>query len=173
MMQPVQYCLRLGDFFFGPGKLRLVLPASSFVLLMRLKNLVSFLALALLVLACFLPWLRFEGRGVSFRGIDEMKMVVGTTVTKQINWGRPAYFHLFWAAFFLLFLFIKKSWTKWALLAAAAFNLAWTVRNFFLLPLCNGIDCPQKAAGLFLLPFAAVLLFIAACLDDNLSASNK
>lgn len=123
------------------------------------------LAVALLAAACFLPWLRFETKGIVFRGVDEMKMVVGTTSTREINWGRPAYFHLFWAAVFLLFLAVKQAWGKWVLLAAAAFNIAWTVRNFILLPACGGGNCPQKAAGLYLLPLAALLLLAAASLD--------
>ncbi len=128
------------------------------------------LALALLVMACFLPWLRFETKGIVFRGVDEMKMMVGITVTKEINWGRPAYFHLFWAAIFLFFLFIKAEWTQWILLVAAAFNIAWTVRNFFLLPACGGGDCPVKEAGLYLLLFAAIGLFASATLDGNASS---
>lgn len=144
---------------------------------MRLKIVLSLLAVALLIASCFLPWLRFETKGVAFRGVDEMKMVVGTTVTREINWGRPAYFHLFWAAVFLLFLAVKQAWAKWLLLVAAAFNIAWTVRNFILLPACGGGDCPQKAAGLYLLPFAALLLLAAASLDvvpnDNQNATGR
>lgn len=139
---------------------------------MRLKTILSLLAVASLTGACFLPWLRFAAKGIVFSGMDEMKMVVGTTFTKEINWGRPASFHLFWAAVFLSFLFIKKGWAKWVLLAAAAFNIAWTVRNFLLLPACGGgSDCPERAAGLYVLPFAALLLLAAASLDVRPSAA--
>lgn len=134
---------------------------------MRSKIVLSLFAVAVLIAACLLPWLVFPTRHVTFRGIDEMKMLVGTTATREIDWGRPAYFHLFWAAVFLVFLFIKAGWAKWILLVAAAFNVAWTVRNFFLLPACGGGDCPVKAAGLYLLPLAAVLLLSAAVLDGK------
>ena len=168
------YCWRLGDILFGPSELHLVLRASSPTFFMRLRTTFSFVAVILLILTCFLPWLRVSGRGLMFRGVDEIKMVVGGAVTKEINWGRPAYFHLFWAVFFLLFLFIKNGWARWALLGAAAFNMAWTVRNFFLLPLCSGsIDCPEKATGLYLLPLAGVLLFIAASLSDGKAMNSK
>lgn len=132
---------------------------------MRLKYLLSLLAIILLVVSCFLPWLSFEKQSLVFSGLDEMKMILNST--KEINWGRPGYFNLFWAALFLFFLFIGKSWTMWVMLMAAAFNMAWTIRNFVLLPACGGSDCPEREEGLYLLLVASFIMFFAAFLSGT------
>lgn len=130
---------------------------------MRLNRILSFAAAASLAATCFFTWLVFPSKGLSFRGIDEIKVVIGITSTKEINWGRPAYFHLVLATVFLLFSFIQKSWARWFRVGAAAFNGAWMVRNFFLLPACGGgTDCPERAVGLYLLLAASLLLFFAS-----------
>jgi hypothetical protein len=132
---------------------------------MRLKYILSLVAIILLVISCFLPWLSFQNKSVVFSGVDEMKLILNSN--KEINWGRPGYFNLFWAAIFLLFLFIKKSWTMWMMLVAAGFNIAWTIRNFVLLPACGGSECPERKEGLYLLLIASLLMFFAAFLSGE------
>ena len=49
---------------------------------------------------------------------------------------------------FILFL-IPKLWAKRMNLFIAALNLAWTIRNFFVVSSCFAGECPQKQFGLF------------------------
>ena len=90
---------------------------------MRLKFFLSFLAVALLILSCFLPWMVIESKSMTITGVD----------TGPRKFGKPGYFHFIWAGLFLLFLLVKKGWATWVILIAAAFNLAWAFRNFLML----------------------------------------
>ena len=134
---------------------------------MRLRFILSMLAIILLVVSCFLPWISFESRGITFRGVDEFKLPVKGA---EVNWGRPGYFHLVWGGIFLVFLFVKKGWATWVLFIAAAFNLAWAFRNFLMLPACGGGQCPERNEGLYLLLAASVVMVIGPLLSTKNSS---
>lgn len=124
---------------------------------MRLNLLFSLLAAGLLVVACFLPWMTVESKALTITGVD----------TTGTLFGKPGYFHFVWAGLYLLFLFINKVWSVRTALVFAAFNLAWTARNFLLLPACAGGECPVRRAGLYLLLFAAVAMFFAPLIEKR------
>ncbi len=117
---------------------------------------VGLLAAALLVFSCFLPWVFIGSKQIIISGVD----ATGT------NYGKPGYFNLLMAVFFLLFHLIPKLWAKRANLAVVALNIGWTIRNFYLLTACHGGECPEKKTGLFLLIFSAVLMLAAALFPD-------
>ena len=124
---------------------------------MRLKFLLPLFAVALLVISCYLPWMTIETKGITITGID-------TTGTR---YGRPAYFHFLWAGLYLVLLFFNQVWTKRAAIGMAAFNLAWTARNFLLIPICQMGECPLRKAGLYLLLVASIAMFIAPMFMEN------
>jgi len=123
---------------------------------MRYMKWIGLLAAALLVFSCFLPWVVIGSKGIVISGVD----ATGT------NYGKPGYFNLLMAAFFLFFHFVPKVWAKRANLAVVALNIGWTIRNFYLLTACHGGECPEKKTGLFLLIFSAVLMLAAALFPD-------
>ena len=124
---------------------------------MRLNVLLSLLVVALLVAACFMPWMTVESKGIEITGVD----------TRGTSFGKPAYFHFFWAAFFLFFVFFNKVWSKRISLLFAAFNLAWALRNFLLIPACAGGECPVRKIGLYLVLASSVLLFFAPLVEKK------
>lgn len=132
---------------------------------MRLKIILSLAGIVLLIVSCFLAWLAFDSMGLKFRGVDEIKLTVNAS--KEINWGRPGFFNLFWTGIFLLFLFIRKRWSVWVVLAAAVFNMAWAIRNFVLLPACGGGNCPVREVGLYFLLAASVIMLLASFLSGR------
>ena len=129
---------------------------------MRLKFFLSFLAVALLILSCFLPWMVIESKSMTITGVD----------TGPTKFGKPGYFHFIWAGLYLLFLTIDKLWAKRVAIGLAAFNIAWALRNFLLLPACAGGECPVKKEGLYLLLVASLAMFITPLLSESVKEEN-
>jgi hypothetical protein len=119
---------------------------------MRYATWLGIAAVLLLVLACTLPWVLIPSKQLIISGMEAS----GT------RYGKPGYLHLLFAFFFLIFLFIPAIWAKRANLLVVAFNLAWTIRNFLILSLCRGGECPERQSGLYLLLLASVLLLLTA-----------
>ncbi|HEX7905533.1 MAG TPA: hypothetical protein VF487_16785 [Chitinophagaceae bacterium] len=109
-------------------------------------------AALLLVISCFTPWVIIASKNITISGID-------ATGTK---YGKPGYFNLLMTAFFLFFHFIPRVWAKRANLIVGALNLAWTLRNYFVLTFCMAGECPEKQTGLYLVTIAAIVMMIAA-----------
>ena len=124
---------------------------------MRLKFIFSFLSVVLMVISCFLPWMTIESKDITITGLQ----------TTGTLYGKPAFFHFVWAALYLLFLLINKIWSKRAAVGMAAFNIAWTARNFLLLPACQMGECPIRRIGLYLLLLSAALMFLTPLLPEK------
>ena len=120
----------------------------------------SFLAVMLLVVACLLPWMTIESKGITITGIH----------TEGTSYGKPGYFHFLWAGLYLLFLLINKVWSRRTAIGFAAFNIAWMLRNFLLIPVCQMGECPVRKTGLYLLLIASGLMFIAPLLPESRKA---
>jgi hypothetical protein len=112
-------------------------------------NFLSLFFILLLLIGCFLPWMTVESKNITITGID----------TTGTSFGKPAYFHFVWIVLCLIFLALNKRWSQKAALVFAAFNVAWAVRNFFLIPACQMGDCPVRRIGLYLILISSLLLF--------------
>ena len=123
----------------------------------RLNFLLSLIAVAILVVSCFLPWMTIESKGLTITGLD----------TEGTRYGKPAYFHFVWAFIYLVFLLINRVWSKRAAIGVAAFNIAWAFRNFLLLPACQMGDCPVREIGLYLILFVALAMFVTPLIGDK------
>lgn len=124
---------------------------------MRLKFVLAFFGIALLVTACFLPWMAIESRSITVTGLN----------TAGTKFGKPGYFHFLWTGIFLIFLLIPKVWAQRAAVGVAAFNIAWAIRNFLIIPMCQMGECPERKIGLFLLLVAAFVMFVAPMLGQK------
>ena len=124
---------------------------------MRVKFVLSLLAVGVLVFACFLPWMTIESKNLTISGIN----------TKGTVYGKPGYFHFFWASGYMLFLLINKVWATRVAVGMAAFNIAWALRNFLLLPACQMGDCPEREEGLYLLLGVSLLMFLFPLLNER------
>ncbi len=123
---------------------------------MRIMKWVGLAAALTLAVACFLPWVIIESRNITVTGID----ATGTA------FGKPGYFHFFSIVFFLLFNFIPRVWAKRANLFIVALNLAWAIRNYFLISTCQMGECPEKQTAFYMLIPASVLMLAAALFPD-------
>ena len=131
---------------------------------MRLMKWIGVIAGLLLIASCFIPWVVIVSKNITINGID----ATGT------NYGKPGYFHIIMAFFFLLFSLIPKLWAKRCNLLVIAMNFAWALRNYFVLTACQGGDCPEKKAGIYLVVLASVLMLAAALFPDiKLPDQNK
>lgn len=117
---------------------------------------IGFAAGVLLIVSCFTPWVFIASRDITISGID----ATGT------NFGKPGYFHFLCAFFFLLFNFIPKIWAKRSNLLVAALNIAWAIRNFFVIAACQGGECPEKKTGLYFVLFASIIMLITTFFPD-------
>ncbi len=124
---------------------------------------VGLIAVIVLVVACFLPWIYIDSIATTVTGVDP----------KGTFFGKPGYFHLILAVCFTVFTFLQKIWAKRLNLAVAAINMAWAVRNFILLSACAAGECPQKLTGIYLVFFSSLLLLLASFFPDMEIPSNE
>ena len=123
---------------------------------------IAVLATGTLIISCFYPWVFIESENVTITGVS----------AAILKLGKPAYFHFFMAGVYLIFHFTPRIWAKRWNLLAAALNLAWAVRNFFLVSACAAGECPQKKWGLYMLLISSILMMLAA-LFPKISIENK
>jgi hypothetical protein len=45
-------------------------------------------------------------------------------------------------------------------------NIAWAIRNYFIISMCREGECPEKQIGLWLVLLASILILIAALFPD-------
>src|SRR5258706_11870270 len=107
---------------------------------MRWMKWLGVLAALVLITACFMPWVVIPSKNITISGID----AVG------IDLGKPGYFHFVALFFFLLFTFLQKIWAKRSNLLITAVNLAWAARNYFIITMCRGGECPEKKLAVYL-----------------------
>jgi len=124
--------------------------------LMRYMKWIGLVAVILLVVSCFLPWVSIISKNIVVSGIDS----TGT------NFGKPGYTHFVLSVFFIIFHFIPKLWAKRTNLLVVALNIAWAIRNYFIISMCREGECPEKQIGLWLVMFASALMLIAALFPD-------
>lgn len=113
-------------------------------------------AALLLIISCFIPWVIIESRHITVSGVD----AAGTA------YGKPGYLHLVLVVFFLFFHFTPRLWAKRANLLVVGLNTAWAIKNFFLIAVCRGGECPERQAGLYLMLAGSLLLLVAALFPD-------
>ena len=123
---------------------------------MRYMKWIGLLAVILLVVSCFLPWVIITSQNITVSGVDS----TGT------NFGKPGYAHFVLGFFFIVFHLIPKLWAKRVNLLIVALNIAWAVRNYFIISTCREGDCPEKQIGLWLVLGASAPILIAALFPD-------
>lgn len=123
---------------------------------MRYMKWIGLAAVLLLVVSCFTPWVIIASQNIIVSGVDS----TGT------NFGKPGYTHFVLSFFFIIFHFIPKLWAKRSNLLVVALNIAWAVRNYFIISMCREGECPEKQIGLWLVIAASALMLLAALFPD-------
>jgi len=117
---------------------------------------IGLVAVILLIVSCFIPWVFIPSKNIIVSGVDS----TGT------NFGKPGYTHFVLSVFFIIFHFIPKLWAKRINLLIVALNIAWAIRNYFIISMCREGECPEKQIGLWLVLLASVLMLVAALFPD-------
>ena len=123
---------------------------------MRYMKWIGLFAVILLIVSCFLPWANIASKNIMVSGVES----TGT------NFGKPGYTHFVLSFFFIIFHFIPKLWAKRSNLLVVALNIAWAIRNYFIISMCREGECPEKQIGLWLVLLASFLVLIAALFPD-------
>ena len=123
---------------------------------MRYMKWIGLFAVVLLIVSCFIPWVTIPSKNIVVSGVES----TGT------NFGKPGYTHFVLSFFFIIFHFIPRLWAKRSNLLVVALNIAWAVRNYFLITACQMGDCPEKKSGIYLILFASLLMMAAALFPD-------
>lgn len=123
---------------------------------MRYMKWIGLAAAIVLIISSFIPWVFIESRNITVSGID----ATGT------NFGKPGYFNLLMTFFYLIFHFIPKVWAKRTNLLITALNLGWAIRNYFIISMCRGGDCPEKETGIYLMLIASLIMIVSALFPD-------
>jgi hypothetical protein len=124
---------------------------------------IGLLAAIALITACFFPWVFIESKNITISGIDS----AGTA------FGKPGYFHLMMSAFFLVFNFTPRIWAKRINLLIVALNIAWAMRNYFIISACAAGECPEKKPALYVVLIASILILITALFPQMKLPKNK
>lgn len=119
---------------------------------LRYYQVFSFLSGLVLAIACWLPWIEISSPSLTLTGMN----------TDGTSFGKPAFFHLIFLSLYLLFVLIPLDWAKRFNLLIAALNLSWMIRNFFLMALCRGGECPARQLGLYLVAIASVGMLLVS-----------
>lgn len=92
-----------------------------------------------LIAACFFPWVTIESKNILVSGVEAS----GTA------FGKPGYFHILFSLIFIVLIIINKVWSSRINIFINAFNIAWAVRNFLVISMCHGGECPIKHTALY------------------------
>jgi hypothetical protein len=123
---------------------------------MRYMKWIGLLIVILLIVSCFSPWVFIASKNITVSGVA----ATGT------DFGKPGYLHLLFAFFFTIFHFTPRVWAKRWNLLITGLNMAWAVRNFFVISACRTGECPEKQSGIYLMFIASILLLLAALFPD-------
>jgi len=115
---------------------------------------ISVLLAAMVIAACFFPWVIIESRHFTIGGFHS-----------DVNdLGKPGIIHCFLSSLFILFLLINKAWSLRTAFFLSTINIAWAVRNFILVTACGRGECPVKQPALYFLIAGSILMTITVLL---------
>ena len=123
---------------------------------MRYMKWFGLIAVTLLVVSCFTPWVIILSKNIPVSGVD----ATGT------NFGKPGFVHFIFSFFFIIFHLLPKLWAKRWNLLIVALNIAWAIRNYIIISACRDGECPEKQTGLYLVLLASVLMLVSALFPD-------
>ena len=118
---------------------------------MQIIKWLGVVASVLLIIFCFYPWVIIESKNIVVSGVE----------TTGTAFGKPGYAHIFFAVINILLVLINRLWSKRLNIFFSAFNVAWAVRNFFIISICYGGECPVKQPGLYIVLISSIAMLLA------------
>ncbi len=123
---------------------------------MKYSKWLGLLAVALLVIAAFQPWVVVASKNITISGLH----------AEGTNFGRPALLNILISIIAAILFVLPVVTAKRANLFVCGLNFAWSMRNFIILSTCRAGECPEKKMGLYLLMIASALMVFAALFPD-------
>jgi hypothetical protein len=111
---------------------------------------VAIILCLVLIGSCFITWATIEEKNIIISGVQ----------AKGTAFGKPGYMHILLSSIIIILLLIKRVLTIRISLFITAFNAAWAIRNFVLIPTCYAGICPEKQFGIYLMLTASLALLI-------------
>lgn len=113
------------------------------------------LIIAFCVLA-YMPWIYIPSLQVYVKGMDS-----GGTI-----FGKPALMNLICCGLSFVLFLIPRIWAKRTNLFSTTVNLGWAFKNFVLLSVCRGGECPDRQPAAYLMLLVAIGIFVMSLLPD-------
>jgi hypothetical protein len=123
---------------------------------MRIKKIVLVATALLLIISCFFPWVIIESKNIVVRGMQ----ATGTT------YGKPGLMSLLLAVLVAIFALVPRIWAHRICIFSTALNTGWALRNFLLLSVCQGGECPQRQLFFYVYLFSSLLLLVAVLIQE-------
>ena len=130
---------------------------------MRWLKWTGIIAAVLLVVACFGTWVIITSKDITVTGVN----------TTGTNFGKPAYLHFVFTAFFLVFTLMNSVLAKRFNLFVTAVNLGWAVRNYFIVSLCRAGECPEKKLAIYFVVIASIIMLVSAMFPHVVTRDKK
>lgn len=130
---------------------------------MRYMKWIGLAAGILLLVSCFLPWVTISFKNLTLTGTD----------TSGTAFGKPGYFHFVLVAVFIICTLVPRVWAKRLNLLITAINIAWALRNFFVIAACAGGECPHRESGMWLMLLSSIVMLVSALFPDMEIPSEK
>jgi len=115
----------------------------------------AILTAAIIITACFFTWVSVEANNF---------FVGGFYSSANSRFGEPGILQTAFCAIYISMLLLNKIWSIRTAFFVAAFNLAWAVRNFFVISVCSGGVCPERHTGLYTVLIGSILLLVLPAL---------
>ena len=119
---------------------------------MKYSKWIGLLGVALLIFAAYQPWVWVASKNITVTGMH----------TEGTNFGRPALLNLFVSSIAAVLFMMKSVMAARANLFVCGFNIAWTIRNYFIVSTCRAGECPEQKLGLYILMVASLMMLVAA-----------
>jgi hypothetical protein len=107
--------------------------------------------IALLVASLFFTWVTIESKQIVVSGFQ----------TAGTSFGKPGWFHVVLCAVVGGLLLVPKVWGTRAGFFISTLNVAWAVRNYFIISACYAGVCPVKHTALYVLLISSFLISIS------------
>ena len=130
---------------------------------MKYYKQIGWLACALLIASCFMPWAYYADINKSFTGF----------FSEQNAYGKPAIVFVFIAVGSAVLIYLDKIWAKRTQIFLSAVNIGYLIKTYILFTSCYNAYCPEKKFGLYVLMASSVSLLIVSLFPDIKLASPK
>lgn len=111
---------------------------------------------ALLIVSVFFPWVIIETKNIVVSGMR----------SEGTAYGKPGLLSLFFAVLIIIFSLIPRVWAHRITIFSSALHTGWALRNFLMLSVCQGGECPQRQPFFYVYLVSSILLLVAVLIQE-------